>query len=239
VTVNRGNWREVGSYDEKTDVGTACDHGQLEPAVCAAIIGADGIPSLKIAKFPHRYDLAQFPKLDAPYSYGGRSFSIHSAIGQRLFDSGSQLEALTYQACPNFFNSQSDQNTFDDRSAQKGPEPQGIAVGHIGQRIYAFIALKRIGGIMVYDVTDPQAPIFQQYINNRDFAVQPKTSLAVLPPPYNDTEKYVNCAAGDIQPEDVVFVSAWRSPTHEPLLLTTSDYSGSMTVFRITASSGR
>ena len=88
---------------------------------------------------------------------------------------------------------------------------------------------------MVYDVTDPRAPVFQQYINNRDFAVEPKNSLAVLPPPFNDTELYVNCDAGDIQPEDVRFVSAWHSPTHEPLLLVTSDYSGSMTVFRIAA----
>lgn len=233
VTVNRGNWREVGSYDEKTDVATACANGQLDPVTCGPINAPAAIPSLKIARYPHRYDPAELPKIDAPYSYGGRSFSILSDQGRRIYDSGSQLEALTYRACPAFFNSQSDQNTFDDRSGQKGPEPQGVTVGRIGHRQYAFIALKRIGGIMAYDVTDPQNPIFQQYINNRDFAVEPKNSLSVLPPPYDDTELYVNCDAGDIQPEDVVFVDAWRSPTHEPLLLVTSDYSGSMTIFRI------
>lgn len=233
LTVNRGNWREVGTYDEKTDVRAACANGQLDPVTCGQINAPDTISTLKIAKYPHRFDPTEFPKLDAPYSYGGRSFSILSDRGQRIYDSSSQLEALTYRACPAFFNSQSDQNTFDDRSGQKGPEPQGVAVGRVGQREYAFIALKRIGGIMVYDVTDPRNPIFEQYINNRDFAVEPKTSLAVLPPPYNDTELYVNCDAGDIQPEDVVFVDAQRSPIHEPLLLVTSDYSGSMTIFRI------
>jgi hypothetical protein len=233
LTVNRGNWREVGPYDEKTDVETACTNGQLDAVMCGPINAADEIPSLKIAKYPHRYDPAALPKLDAPYSYGGRSYSILTDAGQRIYDSGSQLEALTYQACPMFFNSQSDQNTFDDRSAQKGPEPQGVAIGRIGQRNYAFISLKRIGGIMVYDVTDPQQPAFQQYINNRNFAVEPKNSLAGLPAPYNDTELYVNCDAGDIQPEDVVFVDARRSPTHEPLLLVSSDYSGSMTIFRV------
>lgn len=235
VTANRGNWREVGSYDEKTDVRTACANAQIDQATCALIDAPDAISTLKIAKYPYRYDPAPFPKLAAPYSYGGRSFSILSDTGRRIYDSGSQLEALTWRACPAYFNSQSDQNTFDDRSGQKGPEPQGVAVGRVGHREYAFISLKRIGGIMVYDVTDPRQPIFQQYINNRDFAVEPKTSLAALPPPYNDTELYVNCDAGDIQPEDVVFVDARHSPTHTPLLLVTSDYSGSMTIFRIDA----
>ena len=36
-------------------------------------------------------------------------------------------------------------------------------------RQYAFIGLERIGGIVVYDLTDPTAPAFVQYVNNRDF----------------------------------------------------------------------
>ena len=41
-----------------------------------------------------------------------------------------------------------------------------------------FIVLERIGGVMVYDVTDPTAPPFVQYINTRKFGVRPRQ-----PPP--------------------------------------------------------
>ena len=43
-----------------------------------------------------------------------------------------------------------------------------MAVGEVGGRIYAFIEFERIGGTMVFDVTDPTAPVFQQYVNNRN-----------------------------------------------------------------------
>ena len=32
------------------------------------------------------------------------------------------------------------------------PEPEGVAIGKVSGRIYAFIGLERTGGIMVYDI---------------------------------------------------------------------------------------
>ena len=57
----------------------------------------------------------------------------------------------------------------DDRSGKKGPEPESVTVGQVDGRTYAFVALERTGGIMVYDVSNPERAAFVNYINTRDF----------------------------------------------------------------------
>lgn len=37
-------------------------------------------------------------------------------------------------------------DSFDNRSDNKRPEPEGVALGRIGRRTYAFIGLERVGG---------------------------------------------------------------------------------------------
>ena len=92
---------------------------------------------------------------EALFTLGGRSFSIwsgrrHAGLRQRQPTSS----ASRPPPYPANFNASNDNNTFDDRSDNKGPEPEGITVGEIDGRTYAFIGLERIGGIMMYDVTD-------------------------------------------------------------------------------------
>ncbi|MGA1133478.1 MAG: choice-of-anchor I domain-containing protein, partial [Prochlorotrichaceae cyanobacterium] len=111
---------------------------------------------------------------DQLFAYGGRSFSIWDSNGNLVFDSGDQLEQITATNYPNFFNASNSNNTFDNRSDDKGPEPEGVTVGKIGARTYAFIGLERVGGVMVYDVTVPTAPTFVQYLNDRDFTANPE-----------------------------------------------------------------
>ena len=53
------------------------------------------------------------------------------------------------------FNASNDNNNFDDRSDNKGPEPEGLAVGTIDGRSYVFVGLERTGGIAAYDITTP------------------------------------------------------------------------------------
>ena len=57
---------------------------------------------------------------------------------------------------PNNFNCSNDDATIDDRSGKKGPEAEAVTIGQIEDKTFAFIGLERIGGIMVYDITNPE-----------------------------------------------------------------------------------
>jgi hypothetical protein len=112
------------------------------------------------------------PVLQHLYSFGGRSFSIWNAQIEQVFDSGNDFERIIARRFPDDFNSNNDASpSFDNRSDDKGPEPEGVAVGKVGSHVYAFIGLERMGGIMIYDVTFPFLPRFVDYVNNRDFSV--------------------------------------------------------------------
>ena len=156
-------------------------------------------------------------------NYGARSFSIWSADGHLVFDSGSDFEQYTAEFIPDDFNATNDENdSFDNRSDDKGPEPEGVAIGRVGDRVYAFIGFERVGGIIVYDVTDPYQPMFVQYVNNRDFAGNAESGTA-----------------GDLGPEGMLFISAENSPTGTPLLVTGNEVSGTTTIFSVTEPVGK
>lgn len=151
------------------------------------------------------------------YAFGGRSFSIWDTQGNLVFDSGSQFEEIIAQRFPDFFNFDNAENdSFDNRSDNKGPEPEGITIGKIRGRTYAFIGLERVGGIMTYDITDPLNPFFVDYSNNRIFAGDP-----------------VAGTAGDLGPEGLTFIAAKDSPTGQPLLAVGSEVSGTTTLLAI------
>ena len=152
--------------------------------------------------------------MSQPYVFGTRSFTVwNAATGAQVWDSGSELEVRTAEAFPKNFNSNNTANTFDDRSDNKGPEPEGVAVGKVGDRTYAFVGLERIGGVMVYDVSKPAAPEFVRYLNNRDFG-----SSEVGP---------------DSGAEVVRFVDAQSSPTGEPMLLLANEVTGTVNLFQL------
>jgi DNA-binding beta-propeller fold protein YncE len=147
---------------------------------------------------------------------GGRSFSIWSEDGHQVYDSGSDFERITARRNPLFFNASNDNNNQDDRSDNKGPEPEGVALGKIAGRTFAFIGLERIGGVMVYDVSNPQNARFVQYVNTRDF-----------------TKAIDDPSAGDIGPEGLAFIPAATSPSGKPLLAVGNEVSGTTAIFQI------
>jgi hypothetical protein len=88
-------------------------------------------------------------------------------------------------------------------------------VGKLLVAHYAFVALERIGGIVVYEVTDPRLPRFVTYFNDRDFAAaDPRL-------------------AGDLGPEGVLFIAAEDSPSGTPLLVVSNEVSGTTSVLEI------
>jgi len=154
------------------------------------------------------------------YAYGGRSFSIYNAsTGEQVFDSANQFEVITANKYGADFNNDNAENTGQDRSDNKGPEPEALTVGTINGHTYAFIGLERMGGIMVYDVSNPHNPEFVQYISNRDVTVDNTTLEAG--------------GAGDLGPEGIVFVSADNSPSGQPMLIVGNEVSGTTTFYNI------
>ena len=97
--------------------------------------------------------------IDQIYTLGGRGFSIfeQKADGTivKVFESGGEFEKIIAAFDPTMFNQNQAAGTTDARSDDKGPEPEGVDIGVIGGKTYAFVNLERVGGVMVYDVTDP------------------------------------------------------------------------------------
>ncbi len=154
---------------------------------------------------------------DEIYTYGTRSFTIWDASnGSVVWDSKNALEQITKQRNPNNFNATNDENNFDNRSDDKGPEPEGVTVGMVNGRMYSFVGLERVGGVVMYDITNPTAPVFAHYITTRDFSGDPETGTS-----------------GNLAPEGMVFIPAEQSPNRTALLVVTYEVSGSVVVFEL------
>ena len=158
---------------------------------------------------------------DQIYSYGARSFSIWDEFGNLVYDSGSDFEKILAEVDPDNFNSTNDENdSRKNRSDDKGPEPEAIEIVVKGDTTFALIGLERQGGIMIYNITDPAAPYFVNYLNNRNFDVAAQLE-----------DDSTNPEVGDLGIEDVVFISAEDSPTGEALVVTANEVSGTITIF--------
>jgi len=151
-------------------------------------------------------------RIDVLHSYGARSFSIWKFINPaarsglvQVFDSGDDFERITAERVPRFFNADTDGAESDQRSDDKGPEPEALAVGEIDGRTLAFIGLERTGGIMVYDVSQPATPRFLDYTNDRNH----------------------------LAPETMKFIPGSTSPDGKPLLVVAHEVSGTTVIYRV------
>lgn len=150
-------------------------------------------------------------KYNALVSYGGRSFSILRASDlEMIYDSGSDIEQRVLDLLPECFNANyeaADDIKVDDRSDDKGPEAENVVVGKVGSHSYAFVGLERVGGIMIYDITNPNEPYFVKYL-------------------YDPDNK-------DISPEGITFESAEESPNGKPMLIASFELSGTTSAWEL------
>lgn len=222
VLANEGDARDWEGYSEEARIR---DLGKKGKAIAPLCEGFGGMSAEQIADFQKDSNAGRLKVTTARwlnqekgcyeelYTFGGRSFSIYTARGERVFDSGSDFEEITARVLPEHFNSNHTEAEFDSRSDDKGPEPEGVAVGEVNGRTYAFVGFERVGGVIAYDITDPKAPRYQAYINNRDFTDN----------------------SGDLGAEGLAFIPAADSPTEDALLTVGNEVSGSTTVFRVTS----
>ncbi|MDN4476912.1 choice-of-anchor I family protein [Demequina sp. SYSU T00192] len=213
VTANEGDAREWGDYEEPVgyDDLVLCDDNPAAGLGDNELLGRlDFTPESGLSA-----DGSCYEEL---YAFGARSFSIWTTDGAQVFDSGDDFEQITAAAAPESFNASNTNNELDNRSDNKGPEPEGVTIGEVEGRTYAFVGLERVGGVMVYDVTDPAASTFVTYVSNRDFGFDPEDELA---------------SAGDLGPEGLAFIPAADSPSGAPLLAVANEVSGTTTLFEI------
>ena len=204
ITANEGDARDYDGLEEEvrakkagTNVSGASDDTQLG--------------RLTVTNTPPNGDT------DNLYVFGARSVSIWDAqTGAQVWDSGDEIEQVTAIRLPADFNSNNDENdSFDSRSDNKGPEPEAVAVGQVGGRTYAFVGLERIGGVMVYDITDPESPVFEDYVITRDFSGE------ALGP--------------DSGPEILRFIASRNSPNGTPMLLVSNELTGTVNLMRLSS----
>jgi 2',3'-cyclic-nucleotide 2'-phosphodiesterase/3'-nucleotidase/5'-nucleotidase len=213
LTANEGDAREYEAFGEETRIGSVT----LDPTTfpSAAVLQKNAaLGRLKITTTLG--DTDHDGDYDALYAFGARSFSVRDATGALVWDSGDELEQLTALHDPNNFDADNTQNGADERSDDKGPEVEGLCVGKVAGHTYAFIGLERTGGIVAYDLADPTAPTFADYVTTRDAAGAPEDGTA-----------------GDLGPEGILFVSEDDSPTGVPLLVVSYEVSGSVAVYEV------
>ncbi len=214
-TANEGDARDYDGYSEEERVKDLILDSSSYPN--ASSLQADAnLGRLKTTSA--NGDVDGDGDFDQIYSYGARSFSIWDENMNLIYDSGDELESILAQEEPSHFNSTNDDNdSFDNRSDDKGPEPEAIEHGSFGGMDLLFVAAERHGGLFMFDVSNPNAPVFLEFENNRNFAL-----------PADDSN------AGDLGPEDIVFVSGNDSPVlGTPMVLVANEVSGTISLFEL------
>lgn len=213
VSANEGDAREWGDFAEEARISSLSLDTTAFPN--AATLKANANLG-RLNATNTLGDLDGDGDYDQLYSFGGRSFSIWDAFGNLVFDSGDDFEQITAQRYPQSFNASNDDNNRDSRSDNKGPEPEAVTITDIDGKTYAFIGLERIGGVMVYDISNPQAPVYVTYVNHRDFSKGVETP-----------------EAGDLGPENIVFIPKANSPSGNALMVVANEVSGSVSIFTL------
>ncbi|KXO12734.1 Alkaline phosphatase [Moritella sp. JT01] len=222
VTANEGDARDYAGFSEETRAGKLTldkNHPQFD-----AIQDKTQLGRLKVTTSIG--DTDNDGDIDRIYSFGSRSFSIWDAQGKQVFDSGNDFDRITADRLGINFNNNNRKNKGDNRSDDKGAEPEALALGAIDGRKYAFIGLERTSGFMIYDITEPRQAYFVDYIVNRDFAPKFEVKDGVV-------TKGDPSAVGDLGPEGMKFIAANESPNGKPLLFIANEVSGTTVVYQL------
>ncbi len=145
---------------------------------------------------------------EAFYSYGTRSISLFDGKnGKLIWDSGSLIEKKMKQIAPKYFNwnSKKGKVKVNARSNSKGSEPENVVVGEVSGKLYAFVALERMSGIIVFELKNGENPQYKAF--------------------FMDSQ--------DRGPEGLLFIPKEKSPIKTPLLVVSYEYGGSLVIYSI------
>ncbi|WP_309571208.1 choice-of-anchor I family protein, partial [Deinococcus sp.] len=214
LTANEGN--PVNEGLATSDAVRVADL-TLDPAVFpdAASLQADSALGRLMVSRPDA-DTNGDGRADQLVAFGARSVSVWDTDLNLVADTGDAIERDLATRTPGTFNSEGTASSFDDRSDDRGPEPEGVTTGVIGGRTLAFVSLERAGGVMVFDLSDPAHPAVVDSAHFGDPTAAPDSGNA-----------------GDLQPDDMLFIAGANSPSGQPLLIVSSEVSGSVTLYTV------
>lgn len=214
VTANEGDEKDLSGFSERTTVGAATY--TLDPTLFpnASILKASyNLGRLRVSNATGNTDGdADFEEIAA---LGARSFSIFNAdTKQIVYDSGDRFERYIAANYPLIFNADNESNTVKNRSRAKGPEPEGVTLGTVNGQTYAFITVERTGGVMVYNITDPNNPTFTDYKNSR----------------------MTSAYGGDNGPEGIIYIDASNTTTGKGYVVIANEISGTLSMYEVAQS---
>ncbi|KUJ49932.1 choice-of-anchor I family protein [Chryseobacterium sp. JAH] len=214
VTANEGDEKDLGGFSERTTVGA---NGYT--------LDSTLFPNASILKASHNLGRFRVTNVNGNtdgdtdfeeiHALGARSFSIFNAdTKQIVFDSGDQFERHTAAYHQLIFNADNEANGAKTRSRAKGPEPEGVTLGTINGQTFAFITLERTGGVMVYNVTDPNNVTFVDYKHSRS----------------------TSAFGGDNGPEGITFIPAANMTNGKAYVIVANEISGTLSMYEVTLS---
>jgi len=172
LTANEGDSRDYEGYSEETRVEDLILDAKRYPDA-ETLQEKSNLGRLKTTTA--NGDIDGDGDVDQIYSFGGRSFSVWNANGQLVFDSGSQFEEFLAQ-----YQNNGTDVWVENRSDDKGPEPESITVGQLAGEDYVFIGLERASGIFIYKLSSPYRPQPAGYIDLKPFGDQGPEGLKFI-----------------------------------------------------------
>lgn len=211
LTANEGDARDYGRdlfREDASNIGDLIKNGAV-----INVPVTEEMKNLRVNQYRGKNSKGEYDKL---FSFGARSFSILKIEKdgvKMIFDSGKEMEEITKELLPQYFNADNKDNKAYGRNGTKGPEPEDITVGVVDGKTYAFIGLERVGGLITYDITNIEKPVYSGYFTSRDFSDK---------------------IAGDVGIEGLKFVDAKSSPTGKALILAANEISNSVAIYEVT-----
>lgn len=200
ITANEGDARDYDGYSEEVRVHDLILDETAFPN--AAVLQLDkNLGRLKTTTA--NGDIDGDGDFDKIYGYGARSFTIWDTYGSMIYDSGDQIGRKTFELNPGLFNN--DEGEADERSDDKGSEPEAVTTLQIKNATLLFVGLERTGGVMVYDISNPISPEFLNWLYD----------------------------VNDVGPEGLLAIPANESPTKNDLVILTHEVSNTISIYEI------
>lgn len=214
VTANEGDEKDLGGFSERTTVGA--NGYALDPTIfpnASALKASHNLGRFRVTNVNGNTDSDN--EFEEIHALGARSFSIFNADTKAIvYDSGDQFERHVAANYPLIFNADNEANGAKVRSRAKGPEPEGVTLGTINGQTFAFITLERTGGVMVYNVTDPNNVTFTDYKHSR----------------------MTTAYGGDNGPEGITYIAPASSATGKGYVIVANEISGTLSMYEVVLS---